>query len=151
MKFGVFSHHDGNLIIPPSVKSEIESAIDGVRIKVIRGCAAEIRDSILSGLKRMGWAGEIEVSSHSGMTITSMKDSVGLCLQTGNVARIYADLMKLQTLFMDGAISSAVIIVPSKPLASVLGSNLVQAPRLQRELSVFKKAFQVPSLVFALE
>jgi hypothetical protein len=151
MRFGVFSHHSGNSVVPPHLKSEIEAAIHDAVVKVSRGGAAEIRDLITGNLKKMGWPGEVDVSSRSGITITSMKDSVGLCLQTGNVARIYADLIKLQAMFMDGAIKSAALIVPSQPLARLLGSNLVQAPRLQRELDVFKKAYQVPTIVFALE
>jgi hypothetical protein len=49
----------------------------------------------------------------SDKTVTSMKDEVGLCLQTGNMARMYADLIKLLTLYLDNAIKAAAIIVPS--------------------------------------
>ena len=85
------------------------------------------------------------------MTITSMKDEVGLCLQTGNMARMYADLIKLQTLYLDNAIKAAAIIVPSNPIAKLLGSNIAEAKRLERELKIFKKAYHVPTLVFGLE
>ena len=85
------------------------------------------------------------------MTITSIKNEVGLCLQTGNMARMYADLMKLQTLYLNNAIKAAVIVVPSEPVAKLLGSNIAQAKRLTRELDIFKKAYHVPTLIFALE
>jgi hypothetical protein len=85
------------------------------------------------------------------MTITSMKNNVGLCLQTGNMARIYADLMKLQALYLDNAIKAAAIVLPSQPVASRLGSNIANAKRLERELEIFVKVYHVPTLVFALE
>jgi hypothetical protein len=85
------------------------------------------------------------------MTITSMKGEVGLCLQTGNMARMYADLMKLQALYLDNAIKAAAIVLPSQPIALLLGSNVAQAKRLERELEIFRKAYYVPTMVFALE
>jgi hypothetical protein len=59
--------------------------------------------------------------------------------------------MKLQAMYLDRSIKSAAIILPSHPLAKQLGSNIAQAKRLERELEIFKKAYQVPTLVFALE
>ncbi len=85
------------------------------------------------------------------MTITSRKDNVGLCLQTGNVARMYADIIKLQVLYFDSGISSAAIVVPSQEVAKIIGKNIAQAKRLERELEIFKKAYHVPTLVYALE
>lgn len=85
------------------------------------------------------------------MTITSSKSGVGLCLQTGNVARIYADIIKLQTLYFNNAINSAAIVVPSSEVARLFGKNIAQASRLERELEIFKKAYHVPTLVYALE
>jgi hypothetical protein len=67
------------------------------------------------------------------------------------MARIYADLMKLQTMYLDNSIKSAAIILPSNSLAKQLGSNIAQAKRLERELEIFKKAYHVPTLIFALE
>lgn len=80
-----------------------------------------------------------------------MKDGVGLCLQTGNMARMYADLIKLQALYLDNAISAAVIIMPSQPLALLIGDNIAQTTRLERELEIFRKAYHVPTIVFGLE
>ncbi|WP_298672538.1 hypothetical protein [uncultured Sphingomonas sp.] len=111
----------------------------------------QIRDPLLIKLKECGWSGKVDVARGSDMTITSIQDRVGLCLQTGNMARVYADLIKLQTLYLDNAISAAVLIVPSQPLALALGSNIAQAPRLERELEIFRKAYHVPTLLYALE
>jgi hypothetical protein len=147
----MYSHCGGDKFIPIALQKEIGAAIAAITIKPAVGAAAKMRDSFLGNLKSSGWSSEVSVSRDSDMTITSLKNGVGLCLQTGNMARIYADLMKLQAMYLDNSIKSAAIILPSHPLAKQLGSNIAQAKRLERELEIFKKAYHVPTLVFALE
>ena len=151
MKHKSYSHCAGDAALPLSLQSEIVSAIHGISVKPTRGSATRLRDAFLDSLKASGWSGEVTVSQDSDMTITSMKDKVGLCLQTGNMARMYADLMKLQSMYLDNAINAAAIVLPSQPVAAVMGSNIAQAKRLERELVIFKKAYHVPTIVFALE
>lgn len=151
MKHAMYSHCGGDKILPATLQKEIDTAIAAVKVKPAVGAAAKMRDSFLGSLKGSGWSSEVSVSRDSDMTITSLKNGVGLCLQTGNMARIYADLMKLQAMYLDNSIKSAAIVLPSHPVAKLLGSNIAQAKRLERELEIFKKAYHVPTLVFALE
>lgn len=151
MKHILHSHCGGDKILSAILQKEIVTAIAAIAIKPAVGAAAKMRDAFLLNLKGSGWSSEVSVSRDSDMTITSLKNGVGLCLQTGNMARIYADLIKLQAMYLDNSIGSAAIILPSHLLAKQLGSNIAQAKRLQRELEIFKKAYHVPTLVFALE
>ena len=151
MNFYVYDHCSGSLSVPANLREEVQQAIGLIAVKPKHGAARKLRESFLDALKALGWSGVLAVSIGSDMTITSTKERVGLCLQTGNMARIYADLIKLQALYLDGAISSAVIVLPSQPVAQLLGSNIAQAKRLERELDIFKKAYHVPTLIFALE
>ena len=48
-------------------------------------------------------------------------------------------------------VDAAAIILPSQEAASLLGSNVAQARRLERELAIFKKAYHVPTVIYALE
>lgn len=151
MKFYKYSHCAGDKSVPQEHQRDIETAIAAISVKPTEGAAAKMRDAFLASMKSLGWSGEVQVSRDSDMTITTSKDGVGLCLQTGNVARIYADIIKLQVLYFDNAISSAAIVVPSQDVARVIGKNIAQAKRLERELEIFKKAYHVPTLVYALE
>jgi len=72
-------------------------------------------------------------------------------LQTGNVARVYADLLKLQALFLEGRITAAVLIVPSKELSKTFGNNIASFDRLVSELAVFQAVITVPLFVIGLE
>lgn len=151
MKHTSYSHCGGDKALSKSLRDELVEVIESVTVKPGRKKATAIREAISSQLRCVGWSGEVPVSTGSDITITSMKGSVGLCIQTGNVARIYADLIKLQTLYLDNSIKSAVIILPSQPMARLLGSNIAQANRLERELVIFKKAYHVPTTIIALE
>lgn len=151
MNFYTISHCAGGERVPSVLRTDVEASIEAVTSKPEAGGAKKIRDDFLTALKSHGWSDEFLVSKASDMTITALKNDVGLCLQTGNMARMYADLIKLQTLYLDGAIGSAIIVVPSQPVAALLGSNIAQASRLERELKIFEKAYNVPTLVYALE
>jgi hypothetical protein len=151
MKHFTFSHCAGDKTISSANRKIIADAITGVAAKPGPGAASKIRSQLISNLKVSGWSGEVKLAADSDMTITSMKDDIGLCLQTGNMSRMYADLMKLQTLYLNDAIKAAVILVPSQDAAKLLGSNIAQAKRLERELAIFKKAYHVPTIVYALE
>jgi hypothetical protein len=151
MKCTVYSHCDGDKTMPAHLQKEILTAISSVSIKPAKRTAPKIRDSLLANLRSAGWSGEVSVSRDSDITITSVSGEVGLCLQTGNMARMYADLIKLQTMYLDNAIKSAALVLPSSPASKLLGENIADAKRLQRELPIFRKAYHVPTLVFALE
>ena len=151
MKYAAYSHCEGDKVLPDALQKEIVAAIASIIVKPRRGAARGIRAEFLGGLKSSGWSSEVPVANGSDMTITSLKGAVGLCLQTGNMARMYADLMKLQTLYMDHSIRAAAIIVPSNPIAKRMGSNIADARRLERELKIFRKAYNVPTMVFGLE
>lgn len=151
MKHMTYSHCAGAQRVPKGIQAQIVAAIAKVDAPRERGAVRTIRSQLVAGLREQGWSSEVLVGRNSDMTITSMQGDVGLCIQTGNMARIYADLMKLQTLYLDNAISSAILIVPSQPLALAIGDNLVQASRVERELEIFRKAYHVPTLLFAME
>lgn len=80
-----------------------------------------------------------------------MKDSVGLCLQTGNVGRFYADMLKLQTLYLNGKIESGIVILPTNHAAKLMGDNLANFERFIRELNLYKKIITIPIHVIGIE
>lgn len=151
MKNCVFSHCQGDMAVPLTLQEEISASIRAVNVKVTKGAAPKIRDALTSELIGRGWSSEAEISGSSRITVTSMKSKVGLCLQTGNMSRMYADLLKLQKLYMDGSIVSAAMIVPTRACARHIGDNIVNADRLERELEIFRKVIHLPVLVYSFE
>ena len=151
MKYSSRSHCEGERIVPAALRKELAAALESLQVPIEEGASSKVRDEIVSKLRALGWSGELVVSQESKISITSMKGSTGLCLQTGNMARMYADLLKLQKLYLDNSIASAVMIVPSEPVAKALGANLAHATRLERELAIFKKVIHVPMVIYAIE
>lgn len=87
----------------------------------------------------------------SKITITSVKHDTGLCVQTGNMSRMYADLLKLQHMFLRKTIKVGVMVVPSHAAAKKLGDNIINADRLIRELEIFRSVIRMPLVVVSFD
>lgn len=152
MKHFVSSHQGGAEALPPKERLEIEEAIAACNVPILKGSARSIRESVVGYLGRHGWPGEFQVEPPSKITITSLKNNVGLCFQAGgNMSRFYADLMKLQKLYMDDRIKTGALILPTARAARDLGDNVANSDRLTSELAVFRKVIHVPIAVFSFE
>ena len=79
-----------------------------------------------------------------------MKRKVGLCVQLGNIARMYADLLKMQLMYEKQMIDIGIIVVPMKLESKSLGSNHVQFERLVAELKIFDKIINLPLVVIGI-
>lgn len=152
MKHFVHFHQGCANVLPVTERREIEAAIDSCHVRLERGAAPRIREHIVSQLGRSGWPGEFQVEPPSKITISSLKGGVGLCVQTGgNMSRMYADLLKLQKLYMEDRVKSGALILPTSPAAHELGDNVANADRLQTELAIFRKVIHMPIAVFSFE
>ena len=147
MTLNVYNNCDGQDVIPNTMLKDVISVIKGINPHVRKNTVSEIRDSIIKGLDYKGWSGEYRLDALSKITITSFMGSTGLCLQTGNVSRVYADLLKLQSLYLKGNIVAGIIILPQKELALKLASNMANYERLVSELQIFSKVISMPLLV----
>ncbi|HLI94464.1 MAG TPA: BglII/BstYI family type II restriction endonuclease [Candidatus Baltobacteraceae bacterium] len=151
MNFLVYDHHGGAAMLNRGCVESAKTVIAGLTLSKRDRTTAKVRARILDGLHHAGWSDETKLDPGSAMTVTSVKNSVGLCLQTGNMGRIYADLLKLQLLFSRKKIVGAVIILYSRITARELGQNLANFDRLTKELEIFREIITVPAIVFGLE
>ena len=106
-----------------------------------------MKAQIVEKIVELGWSNEYLISSDSRLTISAFKHGVGLCCQTGNVARVYADLLKLQTLFINKNIGAGIIIVPTQKMANIIGTNVANSEKLNRELIIFKSVITIPLVI----
>lgn len=151
MNYTVHDHCGGLAAVPAALRQEIEAAIHVCSIAPARRKASEIGGAIVAELVTSGWSGKVKLARGSKITITSAKNSIGLCLQTGNMARLYADLLKLQQMFLNKAIKAGVMIVPTRAAAKILGDNIAHANRLQCELEIFRSVIHMPLIVMAVD
>lgn len=151
MKASVYGHHFGNKKIPEGILNEAVAAIQSCSIAPRKKASKAIKDDILDSLKKMGWPREVALDAASKITITSRKESIGLCFQTGNMSRMYADLLKLQAVYLKGSIEAAILILPEDTCAKLLGDNVANCDRLRRELQIFDRAITVPLAIIGIE
>jgi len=137
----------------PELASELVSTMrtidrpDAPGLHSVQGIRAVMRDR----LTVLGWSDRVRIKSSCGITISAMNRGIGLCVQTGNMARFYADLMKLQLVFADGLANGALYVIPTKKAAQELGSNMVNYERVVAETRLFAKIITVPLLVLGFE
>jgi hypothetical protein len=110
-----------------------------------------IRAALRDQLTSLGWSERVRIRSSYGITITAMNRRMGLCVQTGNIARFYADLMKLQLAFLDDLVNGALYIVPTNKAAQEMGSNMVNYERVVAEARLFAKIITLPLIIFGFE
>lgn len=151
MRFDIHDHRNAASIIPKLFQDEVLKAIlSSTSHKPLS--TKKIRQSILEKLQACGWSDGVRINAKSSkIDITSMRSDTGLCIQTGNMSRFYADLLKLQTLFADSRITASICIVPKKKFAKTIGDNLVNFERFVKEIDIFFKTVTVPILIYGIE
>jgi hypothetical protein len=112
---------------------------------------ALIRDYTRNQLALQGWSGEITISSEHDLTVFSKKGDLAFQIQTGNASRAPYDLLKLQYLYAERSITAAVLALPTRAAARVLGDNIASFDRVAGELELFDRIITVPLLVLAFE
>lgn len=96
-----------------------------------------------------GWAQNFKISG-SNLYVSFKRDRTAACVQLGNVARVYADLLKLQNLFDRKTIDNAILIVPSDPLSKEFGANHASFGRTVRDIETLSLSLTCPLLVMSI-
>ena len=143
----ISSHRNGVDIVSESLISDIRDAFSKIEKKVERYEISDIRQDVLADLQVKGWSDKLLLARGSNISITAKKDDVGLCMQTGNVSRVYADLMKLQTLFVNDRIKAGIIVVATSDCARQYTCNAATYERLVREIEIFSQVITMPLVV----
>lgn len=143
-----YEHRGARQIIPAMLQHEVKSALESADIGKK---ATPSRSAILAELcNEHGWSNQTKLSPDANISITSRKEDIGLCLQTGNMGRFYADLLKLEYLFNKQLIRAAIYLIPEKPLALKWGQNIANFDRFTKEIGIFSSIIKTPILVFPI-
>lgn len=148
-----YSHRNGNVEWEKRELDEwLTDAFNAPAVKLEAHGTAAIRGHIRSELTKEGWSEELYIARDlAGATIFSQRGDLAIQLQTGNISRVFYDLLKLQYLFNRNKIEAAALAVPTRSGASLLGSNIANFERLCSELELYDRIITVPILVVAFE
>ncbi len=147
MKTIVYDHRSGKKVVPHDLFNDVIKVIEAINPVLEKNTVSQIKAELKNALELKGWAGEYRLDAASKITISSFLHGIGMCIQTGNVGRTYADLLKLQALYVKGNICAGIIITPQLDTARALGNNMANYERLVRELPIFTQVITMPIVV----
>ncbi len=151
MKLEAFIHSYATAVIPYGLLHPLQVFLQTTNFEFRSNSATQLRGVILDFLGQNGWSLDVQISAGTKISITAMKGTTALALQTGNMARFYADLLKLQLLFHRRKATAAIYILPSKGAANDLGDNIANFDRFVDELRIFSEIVTAPMYVIGLE
>ncbi len=146
-----YSHCDGESIVPSVYVDELCKIVNNYQKKLGLYKINDFKQYLLPAIHRKGWSDEYFLDRTSKITITSIKESIGLCIQTGNMARMYADLLKLQALYSRGTINGGILILPVASCGKTFGGNVASYERVIRELHIFDKVITMPLIIIGFD
>lgn len=150
MQIEIYSHLNGEEIVDKEIKESLLKIIKATNFKIQKGCANDLRKLILGQLKLVGWSDDFILDTETQISLTSSILDHVLCFQTGNMSRFYADLLKLQYVFVSNKAKAAFYLIPSKEAAKKIGSNVVHFDRFSFEMKLFKQIITIPTLVIGV-
>ena len=147
----IYSYHGGKKILTSKslVWNDIKQTFSNSKLRFEKRESSYIKTVISNMLNRRGWADSIKIEP-THLTINFLKRKVGLCLQLGNVARTYADLLKIQLMYNKKLIDVGVIAVPIIEDSKRMGSNHAQYERLVEEVKLFDSIIKLPLVIIGL-
>lgn len=152
MRVTVYDYNGGKSVIPADIANSVLNVIETLNYSLGKYDIKHFKDDLSDQIKLCGWSGKVALSTTSNISITSMLKNIGLCTQTGNMARMYADLMKLQAMFLDRKIRAAIFVLPMKECANSFGGNVANYERFLNELTnIFSKVITVPMLIIGFD
>ncbi|MHB8807631.1 MAG: BglII/BstYI family type II restriction endonuclease [Anaerolineaceae bacterium] len=110
----------------------------------------EIKNYYSREFNSKGWADRVKIKNNNNLTINFAKNHLGVCFQFGNIARTYADMLKLTYLCKKSVIEIGILIVPDEIESKKLGANYAQFERLAREIEIFSDIINVPIQIISL-
>jgi hypothetical protein len=131
----------------------VKRSLDAPQLGIDHGSSNDIKNHIAEFLNDAGWAAPVKIEPSLGPELNAQHSSgVVFHTQTGNIARAFYDLMKMQSLHQQGRSPCGILVVPSTTIARVLGGNLANFDRVASELSsLFFHQVSIPVLLAGFE
>lgn len=110
----------------------------------------KIKSYFEESLNRKGWVSNVRIDSRTAASVSFMKLDVAFVFQVGNIARAYADLLKLTLLVHKQVTSIGILAVACRNEAKLMGANYANYERVVNELVVYSDILFYPLLVLGI-
>jgi len=127
------------------VYEQLLAIINNINVKFTDD-SKSFRKEFSKGLRSNGFPSKVQLSPDHRITITTMKENIGICLQLGNIARAPYDLLKLAYFYNHDNSFQGIIICPIEP-----DGNRAYYDRIVCELKdFFKDIVKLPIRVIGI-
>jgi hypothetical protein len=135
-----------------NLEAEIRNALSNPSMDIDKGSGALIKTDVENKLKQLYWQLPLRIDIDLRPDINAFHLSgAALQMQTGNIARAFYDLMKLQRLFELKMTKVAILVVPMRLTAVKIGSNIANFERVTEEHSqLFSDQVNTPLVIFGI-
>ena len=147
-----YFHHISRADVTPysDTIADIVNTIELCSLGFEPGASPKIKSFFDTALNTRGWVNDVRIDQSIQATINFVKLDVAFVLQLGNVARIYADIIKLSYLQQKRITRLGILAVACNPESKLLGANYANFERVVRELLVYRDILVYPMLVLGL-
>lgn len=114
------------------------------------GGIVELNEIYENNFSLRAWGLNSLVSNKLNIKITARKEKVGVQIQTGNIARAYYDLLKLEAMFNLGHIVVGCLVLPDKKLANKINNNVAQFERIVNEYETLDLSLRMPLCIIGI-
>ena len=150
-----YSHNFAEITLEElGVLQVVRHSVFAPDLDIYSGTARSVRKHIQDFLTARGWIPDLKVDSvlRPSINFVDPDSNVLFQIQTGNIARAFYDLMKMQSVFEQGRCKCAVLCLPSATAAKVMGSIIANLDRLKDELEyLFGSQILVPVYLLSFE
>lgn len=114
------------------------------------GASPKIKSYFDTVLNAKGWVNDVKIDPSLHNTVNFVKLDVAFVLQLGNVARIYADVLKLSYLQQKNITRLGILAIACNPESKLLGANYANFERVVRELTIYRDILVYPLYILGL-
>ncbi|HEY8870297.1 MAG TPA: hypothetical protein VIM30_13030 [Candidatus Limnocylindrales bacterium] len=156
LKLGqVVSHREAQALVERAKLFEfVKGLVDAPKVKIATGSGRVVKGHIEAQLEAAGWACPVKIDPTQNTDLNALHQAsrTVLQVQTGNIARAFYDLMKMQSLHQQNRAACGVLILPSATAARTIGGNLANFDRVQEELgTLYFHQVTIPVLLISFE
>lgn len=145
-----YSHNGGMEILKSNNSNhDLIEAVENCNTLFRKGSPYKIKREMDFFLTSRQWVDQVRVGK-TRLTISFMKNKIGVCFQIGNVARTYADILKLNHLGNKRIIDVGIIFVPHEIESKSLGANYASFDRLKNEIILFQDEIKTPLVIYGI-
>lgn len=127
-------------------------SLEAGAVTIEKGCTSSVKAHVGSKLEALGWVGNYQLNRLVGVSVNFYYPGVAAVqIQTGNSARAFYDLLKLQSLFDEGVIKVGVLVVFHAAESKIVNGNVANYEAVvEQHQNLFRNQINLPLTILGI-